>query len=337
MIFSSAATTSAGSNERVLQPGYIDYNTHTGLLDDVMRGKREQPKDGLRFGRTDVSLEIRYHYAANSGAERFSYDESGFRTYFGFDTKINEQWRLINVMEMQNNIKNYDDSFDAFANVYVSGQLAPDQRLDLGKFYYMMADGNIYDSALTGARYSFGGPVKYAFAYGDTNDTKKTGVFTAKYDSHDFSLDAGVYRYEYKTNYNVPHKNTLVTLGAKYYFKDFTLGALFLGANKVDAADNKNGYILSLKYGNVKTWVPKTYALHFRYYDQPRGTYIAHGMNGMNGRGYEMIGFKGSCVGINYALAKNVLFTSEYYDLNDKAKVADKKNKSWFTSISFFF
>jgi len=96
-----------------------------------------------------------------------------------------------------------------------------------------------------------------------------------------------------------------------------------LNSSLKDSNGDNNGYVLSLNYGDLKTWRLGTYGIFAKYYDQPRGTYIEHGMNGAGGR---MQGFKGFGLGTNYTIAENFIAGIEYYALKDKVSGEKRRN-----------
>ena len=55
----------------------------------------------------------------------------------------------------------------------------------------------------------------------------------------------------------------------------------------------------------------------------------------MNGLAGYMDGFKGYSVGAQYAIAKNIVFGLEYYDLKDK--ITNEKNRTIWTQVIFDF
>ena len=79
--------------------------------------------------------------------------------------------------------------------------------------------------------------------------------------------------------------------------------------------DGDDGIVLGLNYKGAKASEPGSYGLYANYYDQARGTVIAHTMNGAHGSH----GFKGYMVGANYTLAKNIVAALEWYDLKGKS------------------
>ena len=75
-----------------------------------------------------------------------------------------------------------------------------------------------------------------------------------------------------------------------------------------------DGLVAGVNYKGAKASVPGSYGLYANYYDQARGTVIAHTMNGYYGSN----GFKGYMFGANYTLAKNIVASLEWYDLESK-------------------
>ena len=108
--------------------------------------------------------------------------------------------------------------------------------------------------------------------------------------------------------------------------KDLSFRADYLKSN-VDAVheggevyagfDGDDGYIIGLNYKGAKANEPGSYGIYANYYDQARGTVIAHTMNGFYGNN----GFKGYMIGANYTFAKNIVGAIEWYDLESKGLV----------------
>jgi hypothetical protein len=107
---------------------------------------------------------------------------------------------------------------------------------------------------------------------------------------------------------------------------------MVLSSSLKDRNGNDNGYVLSLNYGDLKSWRAGTYEIFAKYYNQSRGTYIAHGMNGIGG---SMQGFKGYGVGMNYALKENLVAGIEYYRLSDK--ISKDKGDTWWSQLTYYF
>ena len=79
--------------------------------------------------------------------------------------------------------------------------------------------------------------------------------------------------------------------------------------------DGDDGFVIGVDYKGAKASEAGSYGIYAKYYDQARGTYIAHTMNGA----YPEYGFKGYMIGANYALTKNIVASLEWYDLKSKS------------------
>ncbi|SMC86650.1 tetratricopeptide repeat protein [Sporomusa malonica] len=303
----------------------IDSETYTGLIDELMEvGNSSKHIDS----KINIDGEIRYHYAVNSGSEKWNKDSSGIRAYLGADSRINKDWHVYSVLEGQKNIINYNNKFE-LSRLYVVGKVGA-STVKAGSFGYLMAEGNIYDSRFDGIRVDFGDPVRYTISYGETNDTKATYIATARYNDFDYNLEAGLYHYQID---NGTHdRNTIWNIGGNYNYSNFSIGAMYLGSSRKDSKGDSNGYVFSLKYGDLREYRPGTYNLFAKYYNQARGTYIAHGMNG---KGSSMQGMKGYGLGINYTFAKDFVMGIEYYDLTDK--ISGGKGKTLWSQMTHYF
>lgn len=305
----------------------ITPETYTGLIDELKHvGDRSNQLDN----KVKIDGEIRYHYAFNRGSEQWDKDSSGIRAYIGLGTNINEDWRVNGMLDIEKSLVNYDNKFE-LSRLNVVGK-AGAAKLTVGSFGYLMAEGNIYDSGFKGARVDFGDPVQYTLSYGGTDYTRKTAIATARYNDFDYNLEVGLYHYQVGSSpYN---KNTIRTLSGNYNFSNFGIGAMYLGSSLKDSQGDSKGYVLSLNYGDLKTYRLGTYDIFFKYYNQPLGTYIEHGMNGIGNLGL-MQGFKGYGLGTHYTFANNLVGGLEYFDLTDK--VSGEKGRTWWSEVTHYF
>ena len=311
------------TSKTIVTTGDISPETYTGLVGELMHvGDRSKHLDNS----VNMDGEIRYHYALNSGLGQ--QNSSGIRARLGFDTGINQDWRVYSMLEGQKGLVNYNNEFK-LSHLYVAGKLG-ESMVTAGSFGYLMAEGNIYDSGFKGAKVDFGQSLKYTLSYGETDYTKKTYIATARYTDFDYNVEAGVHHYQ--TNDGERNQNTIRTLGANYNFSNFGVGAMILDSNLKDSKGDSSGYVLSLNYGDLKTWRRGTYGIFAKYYDQPQYTYIAHGMNGTDSL---MQGFKGYGLGINYTLKENFIAGIEYYNLTDK--ILGSKSDTWWSQLTHYF
>ena len=82
------------------------------------------------------------------------------------------------------------------------------------------------------------------------------------------------------------------------------------GRDSINFGDD-DGFVVGIDYKGAKASEAGSYGIYAKYYDQARGTVIAHTMNGA----YPEYGFKGYMIGVNYTLAKNIVAALEWYDL----------------------
>lgn len=305
----------------------ISKETYAELVNDVMHvaERGTQPEKAV-----NIDGEVRVHYAANSGPGALDRNTSAFRFRLGMDTHLEGDWNAHAMLEAQKGIANYGSDFE-LDRLYVDGKLGL-SKVQVGSFGYTMAEGNIYDSGFKGVKFDLGETVKYTLSFGQTDFyTKDTFVASVRYDDPDFNLETGVYTY--RPIAGTTEQNTIWTIGGNYQFSNFGIGAMYLGSDLKDSNGDRNGYVLSLNYGDLKTYRPGTYQLFAKHYNQPLGTYIAHGMNGLGGS--SMQGFKGNGVGISYTLAENLVAGMEYYHLTDK--VSGERSRTWWNQLTYYF
>ena len=114
-------------------------------------------------------------------------------------------------------------------------------------------------------------------------------------------------------------------------FEDLNLSATYLKSDYnsfTGPLGNKNkldddGYVVGLSYKGAKASIPGSYGVYANWYDQGKGTVMAHTMDGY----YGTTGFKGWMLGANYTFAKNIVAKIEYYDLESKA--VGRTNLGW--------
>ena len=99
-----------------------------------------------------------------------------------------------------------------------------------------------------------------------------------------------------------------------------------------DRDGNKHGFVGTVSIGKVKSWKPGTQELDFKYYYQPKGTYIAHTMTGLADY---MVGFKGPGIMYHRTLFPNVVLNMEYYMLQELT--SGDKGRTWWTDVTWYF
>ena len=311
----------APAAKRTVKP--VTSEVYSDLLKQVMTvNERTQSTTG----KVRISGGVRLHYAVNAGSGTWAKNSSGLRADIAAETQLDKDWRLFAGLSAKKSFLNYDDKVDY--RLYLMKNIGT-STFRIGSFGYFMADGNIYDDSFDGLRFDFGETFRYTFSYGNTKYSKDTFVATARYDDYDYTLEAGAYLF--KRNDDDAQSN-IVTFSGAYKFSNFTLGSMALISNRKDDNGANFGYVHSFVYGELKPWRKGTYNIWAKYYNQPKYTYIAPGMNG---RGGWMQGFKGIGLGINYTFSENFIGSLEYYNLTDMTNGAT--GSTWWGSLTHFF
>lgn len=101
-----------------------------------------------------------------------------------------------------------------------------------------------------------------------------------------------------------------------------------------NAKIDDDGYVVGLTYKGAKAAKAGTYGIYAKYYDQGAGTYLWHGMNTeLANKYFGETGFKGYMIGVNYAVAKNIVAAVEYSDFDAKDNYAAGKNPTTLSGL----
>ena len=293
----------------------------------VRIGKLEAAEDNVNF-----TAQIRWHYVDNYRSKHDSSDDHQLRSRIYINGKVNETWDYHAMLENKQDLHtNAEEGKTGFERAYVTGRLGG-AKVTGGVFGNLLAEGNIYDTSFDGIKLDFGDVIKYSLLYGNADIERDNKLFAATASYKDYDYDAAVGYHHIKYDIGNPAANTIWSAGGNYDFGNYSFGAMYLRASEQDAKGDRDGYVLTLTHGRLKEWRAHTYEIYAKYYDQSVHTYLAHTMNGLAGY---MDGFKGYSIGAQYAVAKNIVFGLEYYDLKDK--ITDEKNRTIWTQFIFDF
>ena len=293
----------------------------------VRIGKLEAAEDNVNF-----TAQIRWHYVDNYRSKHDSSDDHQLRSRIYINGKVNETWDYHAMLENKQDLHtNAEEGKTGFERAYVTGRLGG-AKVTGGVFGNLLAEGNIYDTSFDGIKLDFGDVIKYSLLYGNADIERDNKLFAATASYKDYDYDAAVGYHHIKYDVGNPAANTIWSAGGNYDFGNYSFGAMYLRASEQDAKGDRDGYVLTLTHGRLKEWRAHTYEIYAKYYDQSVNTYLAHTMNGLAGY---MDGFKGYSIGAQYAVAKNIVFGLEYYDLKDK--ITDEKNRTIWTQFIFDF
>ena len=271
--------------------------------------------------RLKIDGQVRLDSGHSTGKES-SKDRTRIRARIYPDYNIDGNWHAVGMIEVEKTIAGDGGDKDGqlkFDRWYLMGRSGVTDVM-VGQYGSTMAEGNVYDSKFRGIRLSAGVPITYTFEHGKIDRARKVTGLTASYQTAVDTTEAGVYRFDkigsavrtiYMGNYRRP-------LGI------FDFGAMVLHGRD-HAAGNGTGYVFTLERPGAGAWRPGSYSYWLKYYRQPSATYVSHTMNGMadymnydaSGSGPLRGGFRGWGAGWSYTLKKNLLFSLEYYDLQD--------------------
>ena len=292
-----------------------------------------------------ITGEVRYHYA-DSSAEKFVsvWDgeakngyETKLRTRITFAGQINDDWKYTGLIQNEQNLKNNaGDETTTFQRAYVNGKLGG-LAVQAGRYNNKVAEGNVYDNRFDGIQVAYGKDVKLTAGYGKAT-SKKTEAAHAELTGKVAGLDLALGYYDFKDINEVDGADADVwAVSANYAFdKNFKIGAMYLkGDDKIDGigeVKDDDGFVVTAAYKGAKASAPGSWGLVAKYYDQARGTYLDHTMNG---KADDMVGFKGYSVFANYTVAKNIVAQVEWYDL--EAKEGDGEDETLWAQMLFTF
>ena len=300
-----------------------------------------------------VTGEVRYHYAdkdvqrvkvrggiAEAGGDFY---ENQLRTRIWVQGQVNDDWKYIGMIQ---NTQEFDNEAGEeniqFQRAYVEGKLGGVD-VTAGRYNAFLVNGNLYDTRADGIEVSYGKDIKWTAFY--MKPTDQDGTIAVTNDPQEVDLkygnawgvkvDTNVGAVKATAGYTIfedgelqkPNglpasaagDNKIWNFGVAFDItKDLALTADYLKADmeKVDVFkfDGDDGLVIGLNYKGANASEPGTYGVYANYYDQARGTVIAHTMNGY----YGVNGFKGYMVGANYTVAKNIVASLEWYDLESK-------------------
>lgn len=311
--------------------GMIDDPT---LLTDLSPSSEasDEKKDEERKYR--ISGEIRYNYVKHSGNDRWSWRDSELRSRLFLEGRINDNWHAFGMIESTKHFLGHDhgekDEVFNDKRLYVRGMLG-NAAITAGRYGYMLGEGNIFDSSVTGVTVNWGDSPEYEATVGKTK--AKGGIASASVRKTEDKADYGAGIHHFDADDWGTKTETIWNAYYNYYFtKHFMLGGMYLGTSRGDEDGRHNGFVAKAVWGNIQSWEPGSNEFDVRYYYQPKGTYVIHTMTGLADY---MDGFQGFNVAYHHTLLQNLVLTLEYYRLRELT-TGDKGNTVW-GDLTYYF
>ena len=278
-----------------------------------------------------ITGQIRYEYADRDGSIRDnatykkSVAKNRLRTRLFVNGAINDDWTYTARLENNQDLSDNDGEETTDLNqAYVTGRVGG-LAVVAGKAGIVLADGNLYEDTAEFVSASYGKDVKVTAYAGQPTNYDYDDFYGASLSGNvgKLALSAGYDAFKDSLAGTVAAKgedNNVWNVGAKYAFdKNVSLNAMYLNSD-VDVADkyDTDGYVVGLDYKGAKAKVAGSWGLTAKYYDQGVGTFVAHIMKNGDYSAFAKEGFKGYNVGASYTVAKNMVYSLDYFDLEGK-------------------
>ena len=300
-----------------------------------------------------ITGQVRWSYQSNkNGDDKAS--RNRLRTRLIFNGKVNDNWNY--VARLENNQFFHRTGKEAMSNTgeeetlmtyaYVNGRLGG-MNVRAGRTWAYLGDGNIYDDKFDGIFLDYGKKFRIGAYYGKPTEAQTWGWNPEMDEAYGanlgvnlgkkLKLDAGYDRFKAATGDDLDIFN--VNLYGRLADK-FGLGVVYLHTdsdNKGYIADGakKDGFVVTADIAGAKFTKPGSIGLQAKYYYAPAGSAVAHTMNGGGMGDMFTQGYKGYSLNASYTLAKNMMYSIQWYDL--KGRQNDDKHQTLWNELQLRF
>ena len=281
-----------------------------------------------------VTGEVRYHYGhykyKGDGWSNKNHD-TGLRTRLYFTGKVNDNWNYVARIQNQQDFGDYVGNEETAMNIAKLEGRIGGVKVVAGRDDDVFANGYIYDGEQDVVKLSYGDKWYVNGAFGKLTDVNDdTGLdFTKKFwaaevgSNIDGSFVNGKVGYlksklgnDGTVAFNGDDSVGIWYVGADFnLMKDLALNAMYLRSDRdrfaAGITSKKDGYVFGLGYKGAEADKPGSWGLTARYYNQGRGTYLLHTIDGDTAFA---TGFKGWSFGGEVTVAKNMVLNATYYD-----------------------
>ena len=293
-----------------------------------------------------ITGQIRASYRDGDSSDAYG----KLRTRLFVNGQINEDWTYTGRFQNeQNYVSDHDQTADDDVDLnwaYVSGRVGG-VKVDAGRQNFKTHTGYILDSEYDGVKASYGKDVKLTGYVGKGTDSGDGVWGTQKDDDRLYVVDLtgklGVVD-AYATYYTVDNDwdQEIWNVGvAVPVVKDLKLSAEYMHGDADELNGDNNGWVAGLAYKGAKASKPGSWGVFANYYDLPAMTYIKNTINTQMGQVPEFYqnetsdGYEGYEVGAGLTLAKNIVATVRYFDL--EAREGDLDDQVLWSELVFTF
>ena len=270
-------------------------------------------------------------------------DKTQLRSRIWIKGQVNEDWTytgmLENIQKIAGEGSKGGDEDTKFQRAYVNGKIGG-VKVQAGRYQFTdFNEAMIYDDRMDGVQLSYGKDVNLTVGFGKGSDAATNNKYDNNAEDMYYAqlgtkigvVDAKVGFYKFEDQAVLKDDNELWTVGFGLpVVKDLKLtGTYYMSDYDTNDVDD-DGYIVGLSYKGAKAATAGTWGVWAKYYDMARGTYVAPTFEAnyafkKNGDELQAEGFKGYGVGVDYTVAKNMVASVKYYDLEGKEGSEDDK------------
>ena len=295
-----------------------------------------------------IAGQFRARYLNHDNSDGHKMD---LRTRLWLSGQVNEDWTYTAMLQNTqvvsgsdsdgNDLGNTAEEKTEFARAYLDGRVGG-LAVHAGRWDEVVATGSVLDSYIDGVKVSYGDKVKLFGVVGKASSEKLTDLPCDRIYVTGVEAKVGVvnsyFNYFKASTVAEPTKmdsKEIFNVGVNFdVAKDLNLAYEYMWGNKEQVKEvAKDGWVATLAYKAADAAAPGTWGAHVTYYDQPVNAFMqpTYDATAFRGEG----GYKGWNVGADYALAKNITLSVNYYDT--EAKIGNNDDKSIFTELFFAF
>ena len=300
-----------------------------------------------------ITGQVRWNYQSNKN-DGVKSNRNRLRTRIVFNGKVNNNWNYYGRLE--NNqffhrtgkpaMSNSGEEDTQFTNAYLYGRLGG-LNVEAGRTFLYAGDGNIYDDKFDGINVSYGKKVKLSAYYGKPTEAQTWGwadVMERAYGgSLGFALGDKAKLTVAYDQFNAEKGDDLGIVSANLYGKvadSLGLGVIYMHTDSDNPAyitkgASENGFVVTADIAGAKFAKAGSWGITGKYYHAPAGSAVAHTMNGGGLDAMFTDGYKGYSVSGSYTLAKNMMYSLQWYDLKDRQD--SKKYKTLWNELQIRF
>ena len=311
----------------------------------VRVAKLEKGADAVK-----ITGETRLRYWKFDGANK--QDDTALRTRIWVKGQINEDWAYTGMVENTQKIAGMNETKTGDENVtfqraYVNGKVGG-LAVQAGRYSFCdYLGGLIYDDRVDGVQVSYGKDVKVTAAVAKGSDRSTAG---GAYNADNMAYveaaaklgmvdaKAAMYKFdEVQDVAGIDYEIYAINAGLPLA-KDLKLAGTYL-INESEVADADDGFVVALNYKKASASKPGSWALWAKWYDQPLGTFVAPTFEADDFKAttFAKNGFEGYGVGIDYAIAKNIVAQVKYYDLEMQDANKGEDWETLYAQVNFSF